>query len=331
MRADRLLSLLMLLQTRGRMSARQLAAELEVSERTIYRDIEALSVAGVPVYAETGREGGYALLDHYRTSLTGLNENEVRALFMLSIPSPLYDLGVSEELKRALLKLSAALPASRRGDEEQVRRRFYLDSSWWDWQEGSVPHLQRLYQAIWQDRRIMLTYRPLPAVEIEQRVDPYGLVAKAGIWYLVCAHKAHPRVHRVSGLVAANLLEETFERPAAFDLIAFWETWCREREQSRMMYAVTVRVAPDFLPYLPRYFGSRIREKIARAGAPGADGWLTLELAFESLEAARDRLLAFGRGVEVLAPAALRESILDYAMQIKHLYSQGKEPSNEPG
>jgi len=321
MRADRLLSLLMLLQARGRMTAKALSEEVQVSERTIYRDMEALSMAGVPLYAEAGPEGGFALLDSYRTTLTGLTEGEVRALFMLSIPAPLAELGVSQELRSALLKLSAALPDVRRHDEEQVRQRFHLDSAWWHQGEDSVPHLQTIHQAVWQDHQLHLKYRPMPTVEIEQVVDPYGLVAKAGVWYLVCARNSRVRAHRVSDLLDARLTGETFERPAQFDLAAFWRAWCIEREKSHAAYPVLVRVAPDFIPWLPMYFGAPIREKIAQAGPPDAEGWITLELAFESLEAARDRLLDLGRGVEVLKPLALRKSITDYAAQIVALYA----------
>jgi predicted DNA-binding transcriptional regulator YafY len=324
MRADRLLSLLMLLQTRGRMPARELAEELEVSERTIYRDIDALSAAGVPVYGEAGREGGFALLDDYRTSLTGLTEGEVRALFMLSIPAPLADLGVSQELKQAWLKLSAVLPAHRRVDQARVRQRFHLDATGWEQDAGAVPHLQTIYQAVWQDRRLSLCYHPLPGIEIEQTADPYGLVAKAGVWYLVCAHKGRLRAHRVSDLIAVSLQTGTFERPEGFDLAGFWETWCAEREQSRAAYTVTVRAAPGLIPYLPMYFGERIRADIAHAGPTDAESWIVLELAFESLESARDRLLGFGRAVEVLAPKALRESIVDYATQITQLYERSE-------
>ena len=321
MRADRLLSLLMLLQTRGRMTAKKLAEELEVSERTIYRDIDALSAAGVPVYGESGPEGGYALLDHYRTNLTGLTEGEVRALFMLSIPAPLADLGVSQELKAALLKLSAALPDVHRRDEQRVRQRFHLDSTWWHQVDESVPHLPVIHQAVWQDRKLYLAYRLPLAIEVEQLVDPFGLVAKAGVWYLVYALSGCVRTHRVSGLLDARMSEESFVRPADFDLAAFWEAWCAEREESRSYYPVTVRVAPDFLPELPRTFGDRMRAKIAQAGPPDAEGWTTLELSFESLEAARDRILGFGRGVEVVEPRALRRSIMDFAAQIVALYT----------
>jgi predicted DNA-binding transcriptional regulator YafY len=305
------------------MTARKLAEELEVSERTIYRDINALSAAGVPIYADPGMGGGYALLDSFRTNLTGLTEGEVRALFMLSIPAPLADLGVSQELKAALLKLSAALPDARRRDEERVRQRFHLDSIWWNQGEDPVPHLQTVHQAVWQDRKLHLTYRiHVLAIEIEQLVDPYGLVAKAGVWYLVYARSGCVRTLRVSELLDARISEQPFERPGDFDLVAFWKAWCVKREESRSYYPVIVRVAPSFLSELLRYFGDHVRTRIAQAGPPDADGWIALELPFESLEAARERILGFGKGVEVLEPLALRMSVLDYAVQIVALYTR---------
>ena len=324
MRADRLISLLMLLQTRGRMTTRELSMALEVSERTVYRDVDALCVAGIPIYGQPGPEGGYALVDSFRTNLTGLSEGEVRALFMLSVPAPLADLGVSQELKSALLKLTAALPAARRSDEEYVRQRFYLDSTGWSQNGEVVPHLKTIHQAVWQNRRLYLAYRSF-AVEVQQQVDPYGLVAKTGVWYLVCAIEGRLRVHRISSLLDARLSDEVFERPADFDLAAFWKASCAEREQNRYLYTVRVRVAPNFIPALPWYFGNSIRVKIAQAGPPDVQGWITLELFFESLEAARDRLLDLGRGVEVLEPFALRRSLLDIAEQIVALYTQ-KQP-----
>jgi len=322
MRADRLLSLLMLLQARGRMTAHKLAEELEVSERTVYRDIDALSAAGVPVYGQAGPEGGYTLLDSYRTHLTGLSKGEVRALFMLNIPAPLAELGVSQDLKAALLKLSAALPAAQRRDEQHVRQRFYLDSTWWGQGEVPLPRLQAVHQAVWEDRKIFLAYRIHPlGVQVEQLVEPYGLVAKAGVWYLVYARSGSLFALRVSALLDARVSAESFERPVDFDLAGFWQDWCARREESRSFFAVTVRVAPGFLPELSHYFGDWVHTQIAQAGSPDAQGWTTLELAFESLEAARDRILSFGRGVEVLEPYALRRSILDFATQIVALYS----------
>ncbi|MBI5029759.1 MAG: WYL domain-containing protein [Chloroflexi bacterium] len=325
MRADRLLALLMLLQTRGprRVTAQALATELEVSERTIYRDVDALSAAGVPIYGEAGLDGGYALLDSYRTNLTGLSAGEVRALFMLSIPAPLADLGVSQELKSALLKLTAALPAARQPDEEYVRQRFYLDSVGWQRDEEAVPFLKTIHQAVWENRKLHLTTRAF-ATQIQKTVAPYGLVVKAGVWYLVCAVHDQIRVHRISYLIDARLANETFERPADFDLAAYWQASCAEREQNRATFIARVRVAPNLVPGLPRYFGNSIREKIANADNPDAEGWLTLELAFESFEAARDRMLAFGRAIEVIEPYSLRCSVLDFAEQIVALYSEAE-------
>jgi predicted DNA-binding transcriptional regulator YafY len=320
MRADRLLSLLMLLQSRGRTTAQDLAGELEVSVRTIYRDLDALSAAGVPVYAERGPGGGCALLDDYRTSLTGLTADEVRALFMLSIPAPLAELGVGQELRAALLKLSAALPTAHRHEEARARQRIYLDSAGWFEAREPVPYLQSVQQALWADRKLQITVRLPFEAEAEWLVDPYGLVAKASVWYLVCFRAGHIRVYRVSHLSDARVSEETFEYPAAFDLGRFWRAWCAEVEENRPRYPVRVRVAPGFVAWLPGLFGDPIREEIARAEPPDREGWIRLTLPFETLEEARGQILGFGRAVEVLEPRALRDSVLDYAAQIVALY-----------
>ena len=198
MRADRLLSLLMLIQARGKMTVRELAEELEVSERTIYRDITALSTSGVPVYALRGPGGGVRLIEEYRTTLTGLTPDETRALFMLSIPAPLMQLGMGEEFKGALLKLSASLPASRRADEARTRQRIHLDSSWWFQSEQDVPYMHTVQQALFQDRRLHIKVRwNFFNTELEQEAEPYGLVAKANVWYLVYGRGGTPHVTRV--------------------------------------------------------------------------------------------------------------------------------------
>jgi predicted DNA-binding transcriptional regulator YafY len=311
----------MLLQARGRVTAEQLAEELEVSVRTIYRDIDALSTAGVPVYAERGPGGGCALVEGYRTSLTGLTTEEVKALFMLSVPASLDELGMSQELSAALRKLAAALPDAQRQDEKKVRQRIYLD--WADWpQPEPVPHLQTLQQAVWDDRKLSITYRWIaPHVQqFERTVDPYGLVAKAGTWHLVCADASRIRVHRVSGLIDVRLEDTHFKRSADFDLAAFWQAWCKGREESRPSYPVTARISPGLVQLLPLYFGDRIRAQIASAGPPDSEGWITLKLPFDRIETARERILGFGRAIEVLAPEALRLSVIDFARQIADFY-----------
>jgi predicted DNA-binding transcriptional regulator YafY len=325
MRADRLLSLLMLLQARGRMTAQELAGELEVSVRTIYRDVDALGAAGVPVYAERGPGGGCALIDEYRTNLTGLTEDEVRALFMLSVPAALDELGVSQELRAALRKLAAALPAARRQDEERVRQRIYLDWSGWAQPEEVAPHLQTIQQAVWEDRKLRLEYRAQigPYTEqFERLVEPYGLVAKAGVWHLVGAGDGRVRVYRVSQVLEARISAERFTRPAGFDLAAFWQDWCARQEESRSTYPVTARISPGLAQYLPLFFGERARDWLAQAGPPDAAGWLTLTLQFESLFAARERILGLGGGIEVLEPQPLRQSVADFAAQIVARYAR---------
>jgi predicted DNA-binding transcriptional regulator YafY len=305
------------------MTARQLAIELEVSERTIYRDIDALSAARVPVYGNRGPEGGYALLDSYRTNLTGLTHDQVRALFMLSIPAPLNDLGVSQELKAALLKLSAALPETHRADREKTQQCIHLDSTRWFEDNEPGPHLHTIHEAVWQDRKLVIKRRlhwGYPS-EIEQLVEPYGLVAKSNRWYLVCAREDRIDVRRVSHLIDVRMTEETFQRPPDFNLAAFWQLSCAEFESSRPYYLVLARIAPHFVHSLPRYFGNRIRDAVARAGPPDREGWITLELPYGSLEAARAQILGFGGAVEVVEPESLRWSIIDYANQISGRYA----------
>ena len=320
MRADRLLSLLMLLQTRGRMSAKELAEELEVSERTIYRDITALSSSGVPIYASRGPGGGVQLVEEYRTTLTGLTLEETRALFTMGIPAPLAQLGMDEKFKGAMLKLSASLPETRREEEARTRQRILLDSSWWFQSEQDVPCLQTIEQALFQDRRLRIQVRwEFFNTQFEQEAEPYGLVAKANIWYLVYGRGGTPHVTRVSQIAEAEMMSECFYRPGDFQLESFWQEWCREYE-AQPPFCARVRVAPEALPMLAEYVGDRARGQIAPRHLQDADGWFTLDLPFESFISARSRLLGLGRAVEVLEPEALRKSLLDFAIQIVAFY-----------
>lgn len=321
MKADRLLSVLMLLQRDGQLTAKELASELEVSERTIYRDIVALSVAGVPVYSEPGPGGGYGLLDSFKTNLTGLTQGEVKALFMLSIPDAFADLGASQELKAALLKLSAAIPATFRQDGARVRQRFFLDSTWWQQGRQAIPHLQVLDEAIWRDSKVTINYQLPLGIEVEQVVDPYGLIVKAGAWYLIYSVNGCVRVHRVSNLLDVRTTELTFERSVDFKLVSFWKEWCAKREEGFSFYAVKVRAKSAILPMLARYFSNRSRQEFQQTGQPDSEGWATLQLSFQSFEAARDCLLGFGSGIEVIEPIALRLSVIDFAKQTVALYT----------
>src|SRR5215469_2118030 len=221
MRSDRLLSILLLLQVHGRLSAGDLAGRLEVSQRTIHRDVEALSAAGVPVYAERGRHGGIALLAGYRTDVSGLTAPEARALFVFAGRGTLADLGLEGELRSALRKLLSVLPEPHRPDAEQAAGRVVVDPRAWMRSRDDVPHLATVQDAVWRDRRLRMRYRrPGASDPVDRLLDPYGLVAKAGTWYLVGADGGEPRLYRVSRIEAAEVTDQAAERPAALDLEA---------------------------------------------------------------------------------------------------------------
>lgn len=245
MRADRLLSILMLLQTKGRMTAHDLAEQLEVSERTIYRDLEALSMAGVPVYTERGPGGGCALVDGYQTRLTGLTETEVQALFLLNIAGPLADLGLGRALDDAMLKLTAALPQSSREHADFVRQRFHLDTTWWYHTDEPTSCLQILQEALWRDRKLLLFYHEDDGAWSERLAEPYGLVSKAGVWYLIASCHDEKCVFRVTRIHQATLSDESFMRQQDFELASYWSDYCAHIETNRPNYATSLRLAPD--------------------------------------------------------------------------------------
>ncbi len=213
MRADRLLSMLLMLQVEGRMTANELAQRLEVSERTIYRDMDALSAAGVPVYAERGTGGGCFLAEEYRTTLTGLSEPEVRTLFLVNSPSLLADLGLKKASEHALVKLVAALPPVFRRDAEYARQRIYIDAGGWNRREEAVPFLSVLQEAVWQSQKLRLAYRRSDGTSVERTVDALGLVAKGSVWYLVAAVEEQVRTYRVARVEDAEVLERTLSAP----------------------------------------------------------------------------------------------------------------------
>ncbi len=322
-RADRLIAMLMLLQSKGQLTAHQLAEELEVSVRTIYRDVNALCYSGVPLYAERGPGGGISLVEQYRSDLTGLTKEEVRALFSLNIPPALNDLGLDQELRAALLKLSAALPTTLRGDERAVRQRIHIDAIPWSY-EGIAPsrtHLQNLQKAIWESLELEILYQTLTIqgfLPLRSIVCPYGLIAKATDWYMVAKRQDHMLVLRVERIQDMKPTGRIFNRTDDFNLVTFWENCCQKYAHNRPSYPVLVRVSPSLSPDLPYFLGNRM----INSGDPDKNGWVTFELNFEYHDQARKELLSFGGAIEVLSPIALRYSIEDYADQILKVYKK---------
>lgn len=323
-RADRLLSILLLLQTRGRLTAAALAERLEVSVRTIYRDLDALSAAGVPVYAERGAGGGCRLRDGYRTDLTGLDTAEVASLFAGAAESQLDALGLGKGLRRALVKLEASVPAELRAEAERLRQRVHVDAVPWFEPGEPAPHLETLRRAAMEDRRVRLTLARPGAREVQ----PLGLVVKGGLWYLVARGGADTRVYRVSRLRRVTVLQRRFERPAHFDLAAFWTAWSRDFVRGIPEYAVRLRVPRHAVAILPRIFGERMRTALEAARRNRGD--LLLDYTFDSFEAARGAVLGLGTLVEIVAPEELRIGVHDAAREVVRLYAASPPRPDTP-
>lgn len=323
MRASRLVQLLLLLQTTGKMTAARLAVELEVSVRTIYRDIEALSGAGVPIYAEAGPGGGVRLVDGYRTRLTGLTAAEAEALALSGLPGAASELGLGTVLAAAQLKVDAALPPELRSRAVRMRERFHLDAPGWFAREEPVPHLAELSRAVWEERRVEIRYWKRDG-DVRRIVDPLGLVLKAGVWYLVAlsGRTRSVRTFRVSRVQSVRQLDESALRPDDFDLAAQWRassaaffaTWpkaeVRVRVRATRMWAVREVVEPG-----------AAQEALATASDPDDDGWCEVTMRMESLPVARHELLRFGADLEVLEPLELREDMATVATEMAARYA----------
>src|SRR5688572_5970804 len=302
MRASRLVQLLLLLQTNGKTTAARLAEELEVSVRTIYRDVEALSSAGVPIYTEAGPGGGVRLVDGYRTRLTGLTADEAEALALSGLPGAASELGLGTVLAAAQLKVDAALPPELRSRAVRMRERFHLDAPGWFAREEAVPHLATLSRAVWEEERVEVRYRKRDA-EVKRLLDPLGLVLKAGVWYLVArsGRTRSLRTFRVSRVQSVRLLGEPVERPDDFDLATHWAEASVDFLGTWSTTPVLARMRGDLL-WLVRYVQDPRSAETAMASAsePDADGWVTLTLQFENIDMAGYELMRLGGDVEVL-------------------------------
>ncbi|MFF8645825.1 helix-turn-helix transcriptional regulator [Streptomyces sp. NPDC015345] len=308
MRADRLLALLLLLQNRGRMTAPELAEELEVSVRTVYRDAEALTASGVPVYAERGPAGGFRLLDGYRTRLTGLTDDEADSLALAGMPGAAADLGLGAELATAQLKLAAALPTGLGERSRRIKERFHLDAAAWFRTAEPAPRLAVIAEAVWRERVLTARYRRWGG-EVDRELHPLGLVLKAGNWYLVASADDNVRTYRVSRFLTVTVAEEPCVRPAGFDLAAYWEEASRGLEARVLRSTARLRVSRSGLRLLPAMFGAAGARAVEGAGEADAEGWAEVDLEVEELPVAVSDILRLGLEAEVLGPPALRAAV----------------------
>jgi len=321
MRASRLVSILMMLQTRGRVSARALAEHLEVSTRTVYRDIDELSASGVPVIVERGAAGGFELLEGWRTTLTGLTPTEAQSMSMIGLPGPAMELGLGDTLASAQLKLMAALPRAWQAEAQRVSARFHVDLAPWYRRLRPVEHLRALADAVWADRRVAVEYESWQG-PVTRELEPLGLAIKAGDWYLIARPRGgSPRTYRVSN-VRALTVGGGFTRPRSFDLAAYWADSTRQFEREIYRGTVRVRLSSRGCRLL-RGASAAVEEAIA-CGTVATDGWLEAAIPMESLGHATAQLLALGAEVEVLEPPELRERLRETALAVAAVYAPPK-------
>ena len=317
MLASRLLSILMLLQARGRVSARELAEAFEVAVRTIHRDIDELSAAGIPVYAERGRNGGFALRDGWRTKLTGLSESEAETLFLAGLPGPAAELGFAEAVSTARLKLLAALPATLQPSAERIAARFHLDPGVWFQHAVALPSLPVIARAVWSDRMLKLRYRRAGETEARPRkLGPLGLVLKAGVWYLVAQSGAAVRTYRASNIHDAEITSEAFARPKHFDLAVHWREAVREYEGGVYHEHADARLSPRGVYMLDLLGPYVVRAAAETASKPDRKGWVRCTLPLESIDFGIRELMRLGDEVRVLGPPALRAEMAASAARI---------------
>ncbi|MGG4495133.1 helix-turn-helix transcriptional regulator [Brevibacillus reuszeri] len=314
MRADRLLSILLLLQNHERLTSKELAERLEVSERTIHRDMEALSGAGVPVYSERGAGGGWSLSHGYRSNLTGLKTEELLSLLLASPTALLRDLGMDTSFDDALSKLESALPKTVQQSADHVRERLHIDGAGWHQSDESFPFLTLIQEAVWQERELLIRYNR-DGTEVERLIHPLGLVAKRSVWYLVAHVEADLRTYRISRFIAVQMLEESFVRPTDFDLATYWEQSTRDFKASLPRYPARILVREQIMARLAaeRYI------KIASTQSIEND-WIEAEVEFHTLESASEIVLAYGAYIKVIEPAELREKIIAIATATINLY-----------
>jgi predicted DNA-binding transcriptional regulator YafY len=326
MRASRLVSILLLLQTRGQMSAPQLASELEVSVRTIYRDVESLSEAGVPIYGDAGPAGGYRLLGGYRTRLTGLTADEAEALQFIGMPGAAAELGLGTVLAAAQLKLHAALPEGLRERSARIQERFFLDAPGWYHDGDTSPHLDAIAAAVWNQQRIEVRYRRWAApTDVTRILEPHGIVLKAGKWYLVARCDGALRTYRISQVLNLTPLNEAFERLAEFELPRYWSAHIARFRQALWQGEATIRLSPEGRERARDLMSPEVTAAIDATAQPDEDGWVTAVVPIESPQHAQSSFLSLGAEVEILEPEDLRAQLARTAAALARLYGPARD------
>jgi predicted DNA-binding transcriptional regulator YafY len=330
MRASRLLSILTTLQARGQVTAPELAETCEVSVRTIYRDIDALAAAGIPVYADRGAEGGYRLLDGYRVRLNGLSQPEAEALFMTGLPGPAAALGLEPAMLAAQTKLMAALPANLRPNAGRMQERFHLDAPGWFGEAEQPKHLRAIADALLRENLIEIRYQSWRA-EKRRRVAPLGLVLKGGNWYLAGHVDGSARTYRVARVLDCIVLDERFARPAGFDLTAYWQAATTRLEAEMHPHIATVRLSPFGIKLLDALSQHYVKTRTRIEESVDKDGWRIAHVPIgKTIWHAAAELLRLGAEAEVLAPAELRDKMAELTEAMAARYKAAQHALSRP-
>jgi predicted DNA-binding transcriptional regulator YafY len=315
MRADRLVAMLLLLQNRKRWTARALATNLEVSQRTILRDVEALSIAGIPITAQGGRGGGIALDANYRITLTGLKAAELQSLMLTGNIPLLKEVGLDKAAESALLKVSATIPAQYQSALEFMRQRIFIDPLWWWRDADSSPFLAELQQAVYESHCIRATYERRDGTVAEHILEPYSLVAKSGTWYLIARREGALRVYHLSRFQRVALLDTSFCREDDFDLPTYWEQRLRAFAETAGEYTFTLRIHESRLPFVRRLAPGRSMTHEPSA----AEGWALAHFQVESMDLAKMLVFGLGSHACVVEPAELQAAVVQAARDLLHL------------
>ncbi|MCS0787070.1 YafY family transcriptional regulator [Cytobacillus firmus] len=321
MRADRLISILLLLQNNERMTTRELAKELEVTERTIHRDMEALSAAGIPVLAERGKFGGWRLLEKYRTNLTGLKADEIKTLLLSPSFEHLADLGISEDWKEARQKLLAAIPAPLKDDVKDISNRIHIDTSTWRQTPREMKSFGIVQQAVWEEKKLQILYEKADKQTSDRIVEPLGLVAKGNTWYLIAVSDEKIKSYRVSRIVDADLINEKFSRPSDFDLADYWQVSKQKFISSLPKFEVEVEMSPSIIQRI-NFTGRFVQ--VIHMDNPRDNGWIPASLCFDTEQEAREYILGFGDQIKIVSPVSLRKSVSGMAEGVVNLYSENE-------
>ncbi|PKA15743.1 helix-turn-helix transcriptional regulator [Leptospira haakeii] len=315
MRADRLLNILLHLQAKGRTTAKELSKKLEISERTVHRDMEALSSAGIPIYAERGIGGGWSLSEGYRTNLTGFKKEEVISLLLVHSSRVLEDLGKKKDFDSAFVKLMASLPPAYRKDAETARQRIHIDGLGWGRAIRELPLLPILQDAVWEEKKVKIVYEKEGGKPEPRTIEPYGLVAKDTIWYVVAKRGKEMRVYRISRIKEASVTTERFERPKKFDLSKYWEEWIKEFKSRVPKYLIKIKVTDATAEHI-----KSIPYMKCLSHKPMTKGFTEMVIDMETKEWALGSMLQYCDSVFVLEPLELQEAIRHKAREILKIY-----------